>query len=118
MTDAIQKAREALEAAREALRADNMFTLSAKIDAALAALEQVMRERDEARATLDEVCLSSRQEWQRATSAEAKLAEARKVIERYESGLNTLATTFYKDDQHQDYAKHVLDIRNLEPRHD
>lgn len=42
--------------------------------------------------------------------------EARKVIERYERGLNTIATTFYKDDQHQDYAKHVLDIRNLEPR--
>lgn len=50
------------------------------------ALEQVTRERDEARATLDEVCLSSRQEWQRATSTEAKLAEARKVIERFSNG--------------------------------
>jgi exonuclease VII small subunit len=41
-------------------------------------------------------------------TAEAALAEARKVIERYEFGLKTLATTFYKEDQHQEYAKHVL----------
>lgn len=75
------------------------------------ALERVVRERDEARAW-------SERHHADLVSAEAKLAEARKVIERYESGLNTLATTFYKDDQHQDYAKHVLDIRNLEPRHD
>lgn len=45
-------------------------------DEAASALARVAKERDEARATLDEVCLSNRQEWQRATSAEAKLAEA------------------------------------------
>jgi hypothetical protein len=28
--------------------------------------------------------------------------------DRYRSGLEVLATSFYKDDQHQDYAKHVL----------
>lgn len=52
-------------------------------DEAASALARVAKERDEARATLDEVCLSNRQEWQRATSAEAKLAEARKVIEPF-----------------------------------
>lgn len=59
---------------------DDIIGLSAEL---ATALERVTRERDEARATLDEVCLSSRQEWQRATSAEAKLAEARKVIEPF-----------------------------------
>lgn len=58
------------------------------------ALEQVTRERDEARATLDEVCLSSRQEWQRATSAEAKLAEARKVIEWIRSEASSWAASY------------------------
>lgn len=52
-------------------------------DEAASALARVAKERDEARATLDEVCLSNRQEWQRATTAEAKLAEARKVIEPF-----------------------------------
>lgn len=61
-------------AARECLRA---------MTEAATALERVTRERDEARATLDEICLSNRQEWQRATTAEAKLAEARKVIEPF-----------------------------------
>ena len=28
--------------------------------------------------------------------------------ERFRRGLETLATTFYKEDQHQDYARHVL----------
>lgn len=58
------------------------------------ALERVTRERDEARATLDEVCLSSRQEWQRATSAEAKLAEARKVIEWIRSEASSWAASY------------------------
>jgi hypothetical protein len=35
-------------------------------------------------------------------------AGAQKEIERLRSGLTTLSTTFYKDDQHQEYAKHVL----------
>lgn len=79
---------------------DDMSTMgyysrgSAELDVKVAtALERVTRERDEARATLDEVCLSSRQEWQRATSAEAKLAEARKVIERYWKGAYWAAMT-------------------------
>ncbi|KRA00276.1 hypothetical protein ASD64_01505 [Mesorhizobium sp. Root157] len=38
----------------------------------------------------------------------AELAEARKERDRYRAGLQTLATSFYKEDQHQDYAKHVL----------
>ena len=28
---------------------------------------------------------------------------------RFRSGLNTLANSYYKDDQHQDYARHVLE---------
>lgn len=92
---------------------------------AATALERVVRERDKQQRGWESAYALARQlehelheANERAESAEAKLAEARKVIERYESGLNTLATTFYKDDQHQDYAKHVLAIRTLEPRHD
>ncbi|MCV0352819.1 MAG: hypothetical protein K5863_22315 [Nitratireductor sp.] len=39
-----------------------------------------------------------------APKAEAVIAER----DHYKNGLQILADTFYKDDQHQDYAKHVL----------
>ncbi|WP_379069165.1 hypothetical protein ACHMW4_04350 [Mesorhizobium sp. UC22_110] len=45
---------------------------------------------------------SYRTEHRRTTAAEADR-------DRYRRGLETLACTFYKDDQYQDYAKHVLD---------
>ncbi|MEC9244618.1 MAG: hypothetical protein VYB05_07600 [Pseudomonadota bacterium] len=40
-----------------------------------------------------------------APKAEAVIAER----DHYKNGLQILADTFYKGDQHQDYAKHVLD---------
>lgn len=42
-----------------------------------------------------------------ALKARADALEKR--AEKLTAGLQVLATTFYKDDQHQAYAKHILD---------
>lgn len=36
-------------------------------------------------------------------------SQAEAVRDHYKRGLETLACTFYKEDQHQDYARHILD---------
>lgn len=43
----------------------------------------------------------------------ASLEEER---DRYRRGLEMLACTFFKEDQHQDYAKHILHPRPSPPR--
>jgi hypothetical protein len=37
-----------------------------------------------------------------------ELAKAREALTHYENGLQILASTFYKDDQHQDFVRHIL----------
>lgn len=63
-------------------------------DEAATALERVVRERDEAR----EACQMNGEAWERektrAESAEAKLAEARKVIERIRSEASSWAASY------------------------
>jgi hypothetical protein len=45
-----------------------------------------------------------------ATIEAYQLDDIADELERLRSGLQVLATTFYKDDQHQEYAKHVLGV--------
>lgn len=42
------------------------------------------------------------------TALEAENKRLQKTNDHYRSGLQTLASTFYKEDQHQDYASHIL----------
>lgn len=56
------------------------------------------------------------EQWNLRRDREASLMVEKAVTDsmrierdRYKRGLETLACTFYKDDQYQDYAKHVLD---------
>lgn len=41
-------------------------------------------------------------------TAIATIERLERERDRYRSGLEVMATSFYKDDQHQNYAKHVL----------
>ena len=87
------------------------------LQAALDRAERAEAERDEWKGLSERQLVQilengqNAREWRDRAAAEAALESARKVIEHYESGLKMLATTFYKEDQHQDYAKHVLDTK-------
>ena len=85
--------------------------LIAVIEASEAARVKAEQERDaEAR---------KRQEWQdrsifgdkRITALEQERDALKAENARFRSGLNTLANSYYKDDQHQDYAMHVLEAK-------
>ncbi len=89
-------------AAYEARIADLQRQLSEAVERA----EVAERERDEALTEIErhdaEAANMMLAHIKRAEAAEAER-------DRFRRGLETLACTFYKDDQYQDYAKHVLD---------
>jgi len=79
-----------------------------KADAERARAEAAEKERDEFRAALDRGPAASVEAQAEIKHWRERAEAAEKRAEKLTAGLQVLSTTFYKGDQHQDYAKHVL----------
>lgn len=95
------------------------------VPALIADWREMRAEIDELRASvkiIDDELQANEQElsdWEdQSMSDRNQIAALNAENERLRRGLKTLATTFYKEDQHQDYARHILDSTALEAKND